>query len=61
MRVMQILYGRQYSFDEIAQIVSKVTMDDVLNLASKIFLTEKATLVSIGNVKTRKEKEIGLL
>lgn len=46
----EIYYGREVSVDEVLKKVQSVGFDDIVDLANRIFMDEKLTLVSLGRI-----------
>lgn len=51
----EIMYGRSYTYDEMAALVDAVTLDDFNSVAEQVFLNKTGTLVTIGSVKDDRE------
>jgi predicted Zn-dependent peptidase len=54
----EILYGRNYDFDEMSRLIEAVTPDDFSRVAKNIFRSGPATLVTIGKVDDSSERKI---
>jgi predicted Zn-dependent peptidase len=47
----EILYGRNFSYDDMSKFIDAVTIDEFNEVAAQIMLKDKATLVTIGPIK----------
>jgi predicted Zn-dependent peptidase len=52
----EIYYGREVSVDEVIEKVQAVGFDDLVDLANKVFIDEKLTLVSLGRISQEQLK-----
>jgi predicted Zn-dependent peptidase len=52
----EMIYGRQYTFEEMVQKINAVTLDDFNRVCASIFGNAKLTLVSIGKLPQAEEK-----
>ncbi|HEY1405499.1 MAG TPA: pitrilysin family protein [Spirochaetota bacterium] len=56
----EILYGRNYDFDEMSRLIDAVTADEFMRVAQSILLSGSATLVTIGKIGDDKRDGITL-
>jgi len=56
----EILYGRNYDFDEMTAFINAVTVDDFSRVTKSVFLSGKGTLVTIGKLGDEKREGIAL-
>jgi predicted Zn-dependent peptidase len=54
----ELSYGRNYSFDEIVDIINGVTIDDFNRVCRRILKNRQMTLVSIGKLKRKNKKPV---
>jgi predicted Zn-dependent peptidase len=47
----EIMYGKSFTYDEMAALIDAVTLDEFNSVAEQVLLGKKGTLVTIGNVK----------
>jgi predicted Zn-dependent peptidase len=52
----EIYYGREVSVDEVIEKIQAVNFDNIVDLANKIFIDEKLTLVSLGRISQEQLK-----
>jgi len=56
----EILYGRNYDFDEMSAFINAVTVDEFSQITKSVFLSGKGTLVTIGKLGNEQREGIVL-